>query len=105
MRRVSKPYERRQAFAERQAALGKGLFAGEAPQGSGEADAYGPPRLPVGQHRWREHGGPVRRVTPQRYAWKGAKWIKRITFSAEGYSNTAHPWFDDRFTRRKQPLP
>ncbi|MFO0590907.1 MAG: molybdopterin-dependent oxidoreductase [Polyangiaceae bacterium] len=54
-----------------------------------------------------EHGGPVRMITPQLYAWKGAKWVKRITFAAEdepgfweerGYSNTAYPWFDDRYS-------
>lgn len=53
-----------------------------------------------------EHGGPVRMITPQLYAWKGAKWIKRITFAdadrpgfweVRGYSNTALPWFDDRY--------
>ncbi|HEY8209762.1 MAG TPA: sulfite oxidase-like oxidoreductase [Myxococcaceae bacterium] len=57
----------------------------------------------------REHGGPVRMITPQLYAWKGAKWIKQITFSADdrpgfwevrGYSNTAYPWFNDRYSRR-----
>jgi len=55
----------------------------------------------------REHGGPVRIITPQLYAWKGAKWIKRIEFLTEdrkgfwelrGYSNTAHPWRDDRYS-------
>ena len=53
-----------------------------------------------------EHGGPVRMITPQLYAWKGAKWIKRLTFAEadrpgfweeRGYSNTALPWFDDRY--------
>jgi DMSO/TMAO reductase YedYZ molybdopterin-dependent catalytic subunit len=62
-----------------------------------------------GQPLPREHGGPVRMITPQLYAWKGAKWIKQITFSAEdrpgfwevrGYSNTAYPWFNDRYSRR-----
>ena len=62
-------------------------------------------------HEWEgrplphEHGGPVRMITPRLYAWKGAKWIKGITFLAEdrpgfwevrGYSNTARPWEDDR---------
>ncbi len=28
----------------------------------------------------RDHGGPVRMITPQLYAWKGAKWINRIEF-------------------------
>lgn len=53
-----------------------------------------------------EHGGPVRMITPQLYAWKGAKWISRIEFLARdqkgfwelrGYSNSAHPWRDDRY--------
>lgn len=63
-------------------------------------------------HTWegaplpREHGGPCRMITPKLYAWKGAKWIRRIDFLAEdtlgfwetrGYSNTAEPWFDDRY--------
>ncbi|RMH43545.1 MAG: sulfite oxidase-like oxidoreductase [Deltaproteobacteria bacterium] len=54
----------------------------------------------------REHGGPVRMVTPQLYAWKGAKWIRRIELMVEdrpgfweerGYSMTAHPWRNDRY--------
>lgn len=53
-----------------------------------------------------EHGGPARMVTPQLYAWKGSKWIKRIRFMAKdergfweerGYSNTAKPWINDRY--------
>ena len=65
-------------------------------------------------HTWegeplpREHGGPVRMITPKLYAWKGAKWIRRIEFVAEdqrgfweerGYSNTAEPWLNDRYSR------
>jgi DMSO/TMAO reductase YedYZ molybdopterin-dependent catalytic subunit len=54
-----------------------------------------------------EHGGPVRMITPQLYAWKGAKWIQRIEFltadrkgfwELRGYSNTAHPWRNDRYS-------
>jgi DMSO/TMAO reductase YedYZ molybdopterin-dependent catalytic subunit len=54
-----------------------------------------------------EHGGPVRVITPQLYAWKGAKWIRRIEllthdrlgyWELRGYSNTAHPWRDDRYS-------
>ena len=54
-----------------------------------------------------EHGGPVRMITPQLYAWKGAKWINRIEFltadrkgfwELRGYSNTAHPWRNDRYS-------
>lgn len=52
-----------------------------------------------------EHGGPVRIVVPQLWAWKGAKWVNRIEllthdrrgyWEIRGYSNTAHPWRDDR---------
>ncbi|MEO6097829.1 MAG: molybdopterin-dependent oxidoreductase [Fibrobacteria bacterium] len=55
----------------------------------------------------REHGGPVRMITPRKYAWKGAKWIKEILFIPQdllgfwelrGYSNTAEPWFNDRYS-------
>src|SRR5690606_20720820 len=31
----------------------------------------------------REHGGPVRMVTPRLYAWKGAKWLRRIELFAD----------------------
>lgn len=58
-----------------------------------------------------EHGGPCRMITPQLYAWKGAKWIRRITlldhdesgfWERRGYSDTAYPWFDDRYQRRRR---
>ena len=54
----------------------------------------------------REHGGPCRMITPKLYAWKGTKWIRKIEFLAEdqkgfwevrGYSNSAEPWFNDRY--------
>lgn len=54
----------------------------------------------------REHGGPVRMITPQLYAWKGAKWINRIElmigdrpgfWEERGYSDTAYPWRNDRY--------
>jgi len=54
-----------------------------------------------------DHGGPLRVVTPRRYAWKGAKWIRGLEFlakdksgfwEANGYSNTADPWKEDRFS-------
>jgi len=63
-------------------------------------------------HTWegrplpREHGGPCRMITPKLYAWKGTKWIRRIEFLAadrkgfweiRGYSNSAEPWFNDRY--------
>jgi DMSO/TMAO reductase YedYZ molybdopterin-dependent catalytic subunit len=64
-------------------------------------------------HEWEgkplalEHGGPVRGVVSRIYAWKGAKWIKQITFLDEdklgfwevrGYSNTADPFKEERFS-------
>ena len=54
-----------------------------------------------------EHGGPCRVITPQLYAWKGAKWIKGLELMTEdrlgfweerGYSNTAYPWRNDRYS-------
>jgi DMSO/TMAO reductase YedYZ molybdopterin-dependent catalytic subunit len=54
-----------------------------------------------------EHGGPCRMITPKLYAWKGAKWIRKIEFLADdrrgfweerGYSNTAEPWYNDRYS-------
>lgn len=65
-------------------------------------------------HSWegkpltKEHGGPVRMITPQLYAWKGAKWIGEIIFREDdelgfweqrGYSNTADPWLEERYSR------
>lgn len=64
-------------------------------------------------HSWngkpltREHGGPARVIIPKRYAWKGAKFVKEIVFlerdapgfwEVRGYSNTADPWFEERFS-------
>ncbi len=60
-----------------------------------------------GQPLEKEHGGPCRMITPQLYAWKGSKWIKRIQFLStdkpgfwedRGYSNTAYPWRNDRYS-------
>jgi DMSO/TMAO reductase YedYZ molybdopterin-dependent catalytic subunit len=60
----------------------------------------------------REHGGPVRIVIPKLYAWKSAKFVRSIEFSAgdkpgfwevRGYSNTADPWTEDRFSGGQAP--
>ena len=54
----------------------------------------------------KDHGGPARVITPQLYAWKGTKWISRFEvltqnrpgfWEQRGYSDTAHPWRDDRY--------
>lgn len=52
------------------------------------------------------HGGPVRAIVPQLYAWKSAKWIRGIEFLAEdragywedgGYHMNGDPWREQRF--------
>ena len=54
-----------------------------------------------------EHGGPARVIVPKKYAWKGAKFIREITFidrdilgfwEVRGYSNDADPWLEQRFS-------
>ncbi len=53
-----------------------------------------------------DHGGPVRLVVPQLYAWKSAKWVRRVELVAEdqpgywekaGYHNQGDPWKSQRF--------
>lgn len=53
------------------------------------------------------HGGPLRLVVPHKYAYKSAKWVRRIRFTetqelgyweTRGYSNTADPWTEDRYS-------
>ena len=54
-----------------------------------------------------EHGGPLRVVTPHKYAYKGAKWVKGVEFLTEpelgywekrGYSDSANPWNEERYS-------
>ena len=53
-----------------------------------------------------EHGSPARLVVPPLYAWKSAKWLRGIEFSAvdkpgfwerNGYHNTGDPWKEQRY--------
>ncbi len=53
-----------------------------------------------------DHGGPLRVLTPHRYAYKGAKWVDGVEFLTErhlgywerrGYSETANPWEEERY--------
>ncbi len=53
-----------------------------------------------------EHGGPARVIIPKLYAWKGAKFVKTITFLAEdrlgfwevrGYHAVGDPWKEERY--------
>lgn len=52
-----------------------------------------------------EHGGPLRMVIPTLYAWKSAKFLVGLEFTAEdrpgywetrGYHNEADPWKEER---------
>ncbi|MCA9061782.1 MAG: molybdopterin-dependent oxidoreductase [Planctomycetaceae bacterium] len=52
-----------------------------------------------------DHGGPVRLIVPQLFAWKSAKWVHRITLTAEnrpghweraGYHDVGDPWKGER---------
>jgi len=52
------------------------------------------------------HGGPLRLIVPKIYAYKSAKWVRWVRFTAEeelgfwevrGYSQTADPWTEDRY--------
>jgi len=54
-----------------------------------------------------EHGGPLRVVTPHKYAYKGAKWVSGVEFLTEpelgywekrGYSDSANPWNEERYS-------
>jgi len=54
-----------------------------------------------------KHGGPLRLVVPKKYAYKSAKWVRKLRFTEEqqlgywenrGYSNTADPWKEERYT-------
>ncbi len=53
-----------------------------------------------------EHGSPARLVVPKLYAWKSAKWLRGIEFSAtdkpgfwerNGYHNRGDPWLEERY--------
>jgi DMSO/TMAO reductase YedYZ molybdopterin-dependent catalytic subunit len=54
----------------------------------------------------REHGGPARVIIPKLYAWKGAKFVKTVTFLAEdrpgfwevrGYHSVGDPFKEERY--------
>ena len=53
-----------------------------------------------------EHGGPLRLIVPQLYAWKSAKWVRSVEFLAEdkagywedgGYHMRGDPWREERY--------
>ena len=54
-----------------------------------------------------EHGGPLRLIVPKKYAYKSAKWVRKIVFTKEkelgfwekrGYSDSADPWKEERYS-------
>jgi len=56
-----------------------------------------------------EHGGPLRLVVPMLYAYKSAKWVRKLRFTREqelgywetrGYSNSADPWKEERYAEK-----
>ncbi len=53
------------------------------------------------------HGGPLRIVVPKKYAYKSAKWVRKVMFTEKqepgfweqrGYSNSADPWKEERYS-------
>ena len=59
-----------------------------------------------GQPITAEHGGPVRGMVPQLYAWKSAKWITAIELASadrpgfwevRGYHLRGNPWREERY--------
>ncbi len=54
-----------------------------------------------------DHGYPLRLLTPKRYFWKSAKWIRGLEFLSRdvlgfweryGYNNDADPWKEERYS-------
>jgi DMSO/TMAO reductase YedYZ molybdopterin-dependent catalytic subunit len=54
-----------------------------------------------------QHGFPLRLVVPKRYAWKSAKWLRRLEFTGDntrgfwevrGYHTHADPWPEERYS-------
>jgi DMSO/TMAO reductase YedYZ molybdopterin-dependent catalytic subunit len=54
-----------------------------------------------------EHGGPVRLVVPQLYAWKSCKWLTALEFLRDdrsglwernGYHDRGDPWREERYS-------
>jgi DMSO/TMAO reductase YedYZ molybdopterin-dependent catalytic subunit len=59
-----------------------------------------------------EHGYPLRLVVPKRYAWKSAKWLTGLEFSAKntrgfwevrGYHIHAEPFAEERYSYQEGP--
>lgn len=62
-----------------------------------------------GQPLPKAFGAPLRGLVPDRYFYKSVKWVQRIAFTVEdepgyyetrGYSNSADPWKEERYSDR-----
>lgn len=60
----------------------------------------------AGEELTPDHGFPLRSLTPHKYFWKSAKWLRGIEFLSEdrlgfweryGYNNHADPWQEERY--------
>lgn len=60
-----------------------------------------------------EHGGPLRMVVPRLYAWKSAKFLRRLVFQSEdepgyweerGYHHRGDPWQEERYSVAEEPV-
>jgi DMSO/TMAO reductase YedYZ molybdopterin-dependent catalytic subunit len=58
-----------------------------------------------------DHGFPLRLIVSKLYAWKSAKWVRALEFSAEdrpgfwevrGYHNHADPWTEERYSFQEE---
>jgi len=54
-----------------------------------------------------DHGFPLRLLTPKKYFWKSAKWLRGLEFmngdrlgfwERYGYNNSADPWLEERYS-------
>jgi DMSO/TMAO reductase YedYZ molybdopterin-dependent catalytic subunit len=54
-----------------------------------------------------DHGYPLRLLTPKKYFWKSAKWLRGLEFLSDdrlgfweryGYNNHADPWLEERYS-------
>ncbi|NTW00806.1 MAG: sulfite oxidase-like oxidoreductase [Oscillochloris sp.] len=59
-----------------------------------------------GEELTSEHGFPLRLLTPRKYFWKSAKWLRGLEFLSldkfgfwerYGYNNNADPWKEERY--------
>lgn len=64
-----------------------------------------------GQDLEPDHGWPLRLVVPKLYAWKSAKWVRGVEFTAEnrrgfwevrGYHNRGNPWQEERYSDQEE---